>query len=183
LNVVFGHFIHSLSYNLLDNSLVYLPSKSELRTTHTAIALPEFLSSKASIYDPGWLPARIVSYVVGKPLWWALEQMGIIGEEGLLGSSSRGHHHKDSSWWGAYVLVHLVEAAADDVLERQNELQVTAGDALYTLDSFRSTFGGVGAGGASEALRELDAQVLIKYLERDRGVLVVDKEVCRAAFV
>lgn len=115
--------------------------------------------------------------MVGKPLWWALEQVGIVGEEGLLGQGSGGQHHKDMGWWGAYVMVHLVEAAADAVLEMQEEIQVTAGDALYTMDTFRSTFGGVSANGTDEPLRETDAQVLIKYLERDRGVIAVDKEV------
>lgn len=115
--------------------------------------------------------------MVGKPLWWALEQIGIVGEEGLLGQSSRGQHHKDTGWWGAYVMVHLAEAAADAVVEMQEEIQVTAGDALYTMDSFRSTFGSVSTNGVDEPLRETDAQVLIKYLERDRGVVVVDKEV------
>ncbi|KAF9475867.1 hypothetical protein BDN70DRAFT_883201 [Pholiota conissans] len=132
------------------------------------------------MYDPGWLPVRIASYVVGKPLWWALEQIGIVGEEGLLGGSSRGHHHKDTSWWDTYVLLHLVEAAADEVLERQAGLQVNAGDALYTLDTFRTTFGAcVDAAGLLEPLRELDARVLVKYLERDRGALVVDKEIIK----
>lgn len=120
---------------------------------------------------------RIVSYVVGKPLWWALEQMGVVGEEGLLGQSGRGHHHKDTGWWGDYVLVHLVESAADAVVDMQEELQVTASDALYTMDTFRSTFGSVGANGINEPLRETDAQALVKYLERDRGLVVVDKEV------
>ncbi|KAF8969851.1 hypothetical protein BDZ97DRAFT_1792981 [Flammula alnicola] len=147
------------------------PSKSELRSTRTAIPLPEFISSKSSIYDPGWLPARIAAYVVGKPLWWALEQMGIVGEEGLLSSGSgRGHHHKDTGWWGEYVLVPLVERAADQVVERQDEKMASAGDALYTMDS---------AGGSEEPLRETDAKVLVKYLERDRGVLVVDKEIIK----
>ncbi|KJA27470.1 hypothetical protein HYPSUDRAFT_35364 [Hypholoma sublateritium FD-334 SS-4] len=152
---------------------------SELRTIRAAIPLSEFLSAKASIYDSGWLPVRIASYVVGKPLWWALEQVGIVGEEGLLGQRSRGQHHKDTGWWGAYVMVHLVEAAADAVLEIQEEIQVTAGDALYTMDTFRTTFGGVNANGAAEPLRETDAQVLIKYLERDRGLIAVDKEIIK----
>jgi charged multivesicular body protein 7 len=152
-------------------------SKTELRSTRTVVPLPNFLSAKVSIYDPGWLPARIAAYVVGKPLWWALEQMGVVGEEGILGSGIRQHHHKDESWWGDYVLVPLLERAADAVMERQDMRMGSLGDALYTVETFRTAFAGVCGGGEDEVLRETDVKVLVKYLEHDRGVLVADKEV------
>ncbi|KAF8163455.1 Snf7-domain-containing protein [Crassisporium funariophilum] len=152
---------------------------SELRVTKSVILLPEFLSAKVSIYNPGWLPTRIAAYVVGKPLWWALEQMGVVGEEGLLGSGSRQHHHKDTSWWGEYVLVPLVERAADAVVERQEAMMASPGDALYTMESFREAFAGIGGVEDDTALRETDAKVLLKYLQRDRGVVAVDKDVIK----
>ena len=141
------------------------------------ISLSEFMNAKVSIYDPGWLPARIAAYVVGKPLWWALEQMGVVGEDGLLSSGTRQHHHKDTTWWGDYVVISVMERAADAVMESQEAKCTSPGDALYTLESFRKTFAGVAGGDEVVPLRELDARTLIKYLERDRQMVVVDKEV------
>jgi len=151
--------------------------KSELRSAKSIISLSEFMNAKVSIYDPGWLPARIAAYVVGKPLWWALEQMGVVGEEGLLSSGTRQHPHKDTTWWGDYVMISIVERAADAVMERQEAKGASAGDALYTMESFRNTFAGVAGGDEDVLLRDLDAKTLLKYLERDRQVVVVDKDV------
>ncbi|KAF8798155.1 hypothetical protein BYT27DRAFT_7124098 [Phlegmacium glaucopus] len=152
---------------------------SELRSTKSIISFSEFMNAKVSIYDPGWLPVRIAAYVVGKPLWWALEQMGIVGEEGLLGSGTRQHHHKDITWWGDYVMISIVEGAADAVMERQEAKNASAGDALYTMESFRKTFAGVAGGDEDVPLRDLDAKTLLKYLERDRQVVVVDKDIIK----
>lgn len=94
---------------------------------------------------------------MGKPLWWALEQLGIVSEEGS--SSSTG-----KEWWGDYVFVELVEDAADRIIEAQDR----SGDVLYTLEGFKKTFG-LGS--------DVDAKVVVKYLERDKRVVVVDKDV------
>ncbi|CAA7271563.1 unnamed protein product [Cyclocybe aegerita] len=154
---------------------------SELRSTKSALPLSEFMNAKTSIYDPGWLPGRIAAFVVGKPLWWALEQMGIVGEEGLLGggAETRRDHQRDTGWWGDYALVPLLDAAGDEVVERQRAGMVSAGDALYTVDSFRTAFAGVVGEENAAPLRELDANVLLRYLERDKGVIVVDKEIIK----
>ncbi|KAH9483712.1 hypothetical protein JR316_0003188 [Psilocybe cubensis] len=161
---------------------------SELGTTRSVVPLSEFLTQTTSIYNPGWLPTRIAKYVVGRPLWWALEQMGVVGEEGFLTGSGSGQQHKDTGWWGDYVMVRLVEAAADKVLEVQERKMASAGDALYTMDSFRATFAAVvylndaidtEGIATTTSLRELDAKVLIKYLERDRGVLVQENDVIK----
>lgn len=161
-----------------------------MRTTRSAIPLSEFLTLKTSIYDPGWLPTRIAAFVVGRPLWWALEQMGVVGEEGLLGGgSSRHQQHKDTSWWGDYVLVRLVEAAAENAMKVQEARMGSVGDTLYTLDEFRAVFSGVlgteagndeeelGLTSTAGSLRETDAKVLLKFMERDLGVIVYDKDV------
>ena len=141
------------------------------------ISLSEFMNAKVSIYDPGWLPARIAAYVVGKPLWWALERMGVIGEEGFLSSGTRQYYHNETAWWGDYVMISIVERAADAVMESQETRYASPGDALYTVESFRKAFAGVAGGDEDVPLRELDAKTLLKYLERDRQVVVVDKEV------
>ena len=135
------------------------------------------MNAKVSIYDPGWLPARIAAFVVGRPLWWALEQMGIVGEEGLLSSGTRQDRHKDTTWWADYVMVSIVERVADAVMERQEGKGASSGDALYTMESFRETFAGAAGGDDDVPLRDLDARTLLKYLERDRQVVVIDKDV------
>lgn len=114
---------------------------------------------------------RIAAYLVGKPLWWALEQMGVIGEEG-----SKTHQHTDTGWWGDYVVVSLVERAADAVEEKQRERMSGPGEALYTMQSFRLTFADV-LGVDDGVWRDIDAKVLLRFLERDRGAIVTDYDV------
>jgi len=106
--------------------------------------------------------------MVGKPLWWALEQMGIVSEE--IEPSS-----KEKEWWGEYVVHALVEQAADEVELKQRAKCGGVGDDLYSLDGFRKEFEGVMNG---IVLSETDMKVLLRYLERDRGVVVLDREVC-----
>lgn len=99
-----------------------------------------------------------------------MEQMGIVGEEGILSSSTRDQH-KSSAWHGDYVIIALVAKAAETILETQQALMTGPADALYSQDGFRRTFGAaVDAPGG--VLSELDADVLLKYLERDRQVVV-----------
>lgn len=132
------------------------------------------MNSKVSLYDPGWLPYRIASFVVGQPLWWALERVGIVGDEGILTSTSRSR--KETDWWGEYVLLQLVERAADAIMSLQETRTTGPADALYTFEGFRRTFASI-SGGSNQQLNERDARVLIKYLERERRVLVLDDEV------
>jgi len=101
------------------------------------------------------------------------------------GSSRTTDHTKDGGWWGMYVLLPLVEKAADEVVRIQDARMASPGDALYMMESFRQVFAGVfgdteeaeGESAERPTMRERDAEVLLKFLERDRGVLVVDKEV------
>ncbi|CCM04593.1 uncharacterized protein FIBRA_06774 [Fibroporia radiculosa] len=139
--------------------------------------LSEFLSASTSVYDPGWLPFRIASYVVGKPLWWALQQLNIVSnEEDALGHAGYGDQWKKVK--GDYVVLSLVEQAADAIIQRQRDKTTgSLADPLYSLDSFRREF-------ANQAfddvmLSDLDVEVLIKFLERDRKVLVIQKEVMK----
>jgi len=147
--------------------------------------LPLFLASKSPLVDPPAgtfaFPLRIASFVIGKPLWWALEQVGLVSDDG----GSRHDIHKDTSWYGDYVLLGLVQNAAERVLERQEEnLTGNKGDALYTFDAFRKEFGACVLSAQDPeqetspyVLKDTDAKVLVKYLEREMGTLVVDKDV------
>ncbi|KXN92206.1 hypothetical protein AN958_08659 [Leucoagaricus sp. SymC.cos] len=147
---------------------------NELRSSQVLIPLPEFISRRVSIYDPGWLPYRIASFVVGKPLWWALKQVGIVGDEGYLSSESR---QKD--WFGEYVFVGLVERAADAVIAMQEARMTGPADALYTLDDFRKSFAPIFGLPDRPILSEIDARIILKHLERERGAIVVDDEVIK----
>ncbi|KAF8212030.1 Snf7-domain-containing protein [Mycena galopus ATCC 62051] len=143
---------------------------TELRAQRLLFTRSDFLSSKESIYDSGWLPGRIAAYVVGKPLWWALEQLGVVGEEGIINTSATN----DTAWWGDYVVISLVEAAAHDVMVKQSVKGNGPGDALYNFESFKREFST-----DPHALTDGDAKILIKFLERDRRAVVVNKDVIK----
>ncbi|KAH9910336.1 uncharacterized protein B0H18DRAFT_1111075 [Fomitopsis serialis] len=86
---------------------------AELCTSRTYFPLSDFLNSTKSIYDPGWLPYRIASYVVGKPL---------CSDDGALGNISYSEQWKRVK--GDYVLLSLLERAADNVLLRQRSKEL-----------------------------------------------------------
>ena len=148
------------------------PVKSELQEEKVYIPLNQFLTTAQSIYDPGWLPYRIANYVIGKPLWWALQQTGVVGPDDVIES--------DTQRWkrikGDYVLRDLVESAAQGVLAHQRTKETGAfADKLYTVETFRREFSGVAL--SDVILSDLDLKVLLKYLERDMKVVVVDGKV------
>ena len=145
--------------------------KSELQEEKVYIPLNQFLTATQSIYDPGWLPYRIANYVLGKPLWWALQQTGVVGSDDVIES--------DTQRWkrvkGDYVLRDLVESAAQGVLAHQRTKEAGAfADKLYTMESFKE-FSGVAL--PDVVLSDLDIKVLLKHLERDMKVVVVDGKV------
>jgi len=148
------------------------PVKSELQEEKVYIPLSQFLTATQSIYDPGWLPYRIVSYVIGKPLWWALQHAGVVESSEVIES--------DTQRWkrvkGDYVMCDLVESAAQGVLAHQRTKDTGAlADRLYTVESFKREFAGVAL--PDVVLSDLDIKVLMKHLERDRKVVVVDGKV------
>ncbi|KAJ7632803.1 Snf7-domain-containing protein [Roridomyces roridus] len=143
---------------------------NELRAQKVLLTQSEFLDFKESIYNPGWLPGRIAAYVVGKPLWWALEQLGIVGEEGFI---STAQDDKGTTWWGDYVVVPLLEAATDKVLAKQ----LRQPDALYSLESFKLEFSSALSG--FDALPDREARLLLRFLERDRRAVIVQQDIIK----
>ena len=128
-----------------------------------------------SVYDPGWLPYRLATFIVGKPLQWALHQLNLTGSD----------DDSDTERWndikGDHVLIGVVERAADAVLACQRERGVSLADTLYSFDTFRATFASSALPGV--ALSDKDLCVLVKFLERDRRVVITEKEVrCRNPF-
>jgi len=111
---------------------------------------------------------------VGKPLWWALQQLSLVDADS---------HDSEAALWrkvtGKYVVLSLLENAADAVvLRRQKQVAVSRADALYSFDAFREAFSDVLP---DVALSDSDLKILIKYLDRDRQVLVSDGEVIKFA--
>ena len=77
---------------------------------------------------------------------------------------------------GDYVLRDLVESAAQGVLAHQRAKSAGAfADKLYTIESFKGVFSGVAL--PNVVLSDLDVKVLLKHLERDMKVVVVDGKV------
>lgn len=121
------------------------------------------------VHDPGWLPYRVAAFVVGKPVQWALHQLNLIGSDDE-SDAERWNHIK-----GDYVLVDVVGRAADAVLALQRVRSVSLADNLFSFDSFRTTFAASALPGVT--LSDKDLRVLIKFLERDRRVVITEKEV------
>ncbi|KAK7036496.1 hypothetical protein VNI00_011693 [Paramarasmius palmivorus] len=161
-------------------------------TLPAILPLATFLSTPNSLYASRSalsyvtaVPSFILSYAVGKPLWWALEQVGVVGEDSITSSitntfsSSRSSNQTPAD----FVFLSLVEKTGRSIIERQRERAgMGPGDALYTFDSFRSEFGNclprhrTGEGEENDSMSELDMKVVLRYLERDKGVVVVDKD-------
>ncbi|KAI9508318.1 Snf7-domain-containing protein [Russula earlei] len=144
---------------------------TELIDSRAAVHLQQFLSMSHPVHDPGWLPYRVLAFVVGSPLRWALHQLNLNGSDDS-SDTERWSHIK-----GDYVLVGVVERAADAVLASQRTRGVSLADRLYTFDSFRATFAASALPGVT--LSDKDLCVLIKFIERDRRAVVTEKEVIK----
>ncbi|KAI6005672.1 hypothetical protein EDD15DRAFT_2426179 [Pisolithus albus] len=162
--------VDRLRYDGVGKPLGMAHTIAELRHTNALISLPAFLSSSVSVYDPGWLPYRIASFLVGRPLWWAMEQLDLVKSE---------DSYSEAEMWkrvqGDYVMLKLVERAADVVDSFRGGMSLA--DSLYTVESFRKEFGSKVLPGVT--ISEMDTEVLLKYLERDRQILVRDKDVIK----
>ena len=113
------------------------------------------------------MPYRVAAFVVGKPLQWALHHLNLIASDES--EAERWNHIK-----GDYVLVGVVERAADAVLAQQRGRGASLADTLYSFDSFRATFAPSALPGVT--LSDKDLRVLVKFLERDRRVVIAEKE-------
>lgn len=141
-----------------------------MRRNNDVIPLSQFLTSQQSVYDPGWLPYRLASFVVGKPLWWAMQQLDIVRSE---------DSYTEAEMWkkieGDYVMLGLVVQAADTLETMRDGVGLSPADNLYTFEDFRREFGAKILPGV--VLSEMDTKVLIKFLERERRVVVQNDDV------
>lgn len=150
-----------------------LLGKSELRDSRSLIPFDEFMTSTTSVYYRGSVAYRAASFALGKPLWWALEQLSLVDSENVESETSLWRKVK-----GKYVVLENVEKAAHAVTEvlRQN-VTLSPADSLYSFQAFRKQFGHVGIALEGAALSETDMRVLIKFLERDKGIIVTHENV------
>ncbi|CAE6535843.1 unnamed protein product [Rhizoctonia solani] len=137
------------------------------------IPLKRFLELPGSVYLPeSGLAYRAASALVGRSLWWALQQTGLVGDDVI------------RETWGDFVILPNVEAAAKKVIDIQRAKGgIGPASALYNFASFRQTFGSLAAQYSGATLSETDARVLVKHLERDRGCVVVDRQADVIKFV
>jgi len=163
--------LETLRYERVGKPLCLGTVITELVNSHDAVPLHQFLTMLKSVHDPGWLPYRVAAFVVGKPLHWVLHQLNLSSAEDE-SDTERWNHVK-----GDYVLVGVAERAADAVLALQRARGVSLADPLYSFDSFRATFAASALPGVT--LSDKDLRVLIKFLERDRRVVITEKEVIK----
>ena len=98
-----------------------------------------------------------------------------MGEDSLFTPGHKSQVSYDNkAWWGKYLIVSLVERAADSVIDKQHSKATSAADNLYSLEGFKIEFGTVLG---QDSLDDDDTRVILKFLERDRGAIVMDHEV------
>ncbi|KAG9034413.1 hypothetical protein FS837_002222 [Tulasnella sp. UAMH 9824] len=117
------------------------------------------------------LPAElnVASFVVGRPLWWALSQLPFFGDDG----SSLTSEQRRANYKGDYVVLSILKPAADAIIARRKSKPPGFTESLYTRQSFQAEFESVALKGAT--LSQLDVDVVLKYLERDARVVIVQK--------
>lgn len=111
----------------------------------------DFMDAKEGIYVRHWV--RIPG--VGEVLTWGLRQLGFhFGEGGMT--------------TGRVVVVENLELAGKAVVKRYEEGSKGRVERVYSRIAWREVFGGVLGGEMSEQ----DIEVLLRFLARDKGVLV-----------
>ncbi|KAK0210854.1 Snf7-domain-containing protein [Desarmillaria ectypa] len=157
----------------LSTVITELIEPSSSKSPPALIPLSAFLSLSQSIYASHsllhTLPSLVASYLITKPLWWALGQIGI---DGLFASNAG-----DSKWHGEYVILSLLERAAEKILVEQKAKSGGPSDGIYAVEGFRRDF--AACINETHVMSETDAKVLIKFLERDQSIITVDKEVIK----
>lgn len=150
--------------------------KADLRNTQKLISLDRFLISQKSIYDQGSILYRFASLAIGKPLWWALQQLNVFD-----GEDTQTHESEVSKWSGisgSYVLIQSVEKAMEIVLRHQrNNVGSTITDSLHDYVTFKDMYGKNGAVFPDVELSDIDLRILIKFLSRDRNLVATDGKV------
>lgn len=119
----------------------------------------EFMDAKESIYYKHWV--RIPG--VGEVLTWGLRQLGLnFGAGGM----------KE----GRVVVLANLETAGQEVMKRYEEGMKGRIERIYSRQAWKDAFGIVIGG---KEMSGTDVEVLLRFLSRDKGVLVYNKEVVK----
>lgn len=174
--------------------------------SHELVRLDDFLNSTQAITESGGLPLHLAS-ILTKPLWWAMEQLGISSDDS---SRTVSYEQRWKIARGSYVhlpalevssspelkciwymdghlftlpyffpiIVMILKKAADIVVARQRDaLGSQLSNSVYDLVSFRTQFGHLVFPSSAQPATNLDVKVLLRYLDRDRKVVVHTNEV------
>ncbi|PVH80340.1 hypothetical protein DL98DRAFT_515442 [Cadophora sp. DSE1049] len=119
------------------------------------IDVREFEEAKESIYKKGWtIPVPSVGDVLG----WGLRQLGFGGGEEKLVK-------------GRVVVMENLEGAGREVVKRSEGVRGRV-ERIFSREAFREAYGDVA--GKENILSETDMELLLKFLERDKGALSYD---------
>ncbi|CAO1621751.1 unnamed protein product [Sympodiomycopsis kandeliae] len=113
----------------------------------------------------------VAGFVIGKPLWWALSQMGISGQ----GDEEEDEMREWQKVKGQWVVWANLEAVGEKVFKAHIAKGASSPlDCLYSLTSFKSLIADT-----NPELSETDIRVLLKYLSRDRKVASVESNLIK----
>jgi charged multivesicular body protein 7 len=122
------------------------------------LALKEYLEMRESLYYKGW-GVRIPG--VGEVVYWGLRQLGLTFGEGKMPT-------------GRVIVVENLETAGKEVMRRFDAAPKGRIERIFSRAAFAETFGDIL--GERAQLSDSDTEVLLKFLARDKGVLVYDSE-------
>jgi charged multivesicular body protein 7 len=119
------------------------------------IPLELFLNAKESIYHTSWAikPWQIVT--------WGLRHLGLVS----------GQYGEDSLPVGNLVVMSIVEEASEEV-SRRLDAHVSRIDRIYSKKMFCNEFKNVL--GAKQSLSSTDFDILLRYLARDKRLIMFD---------
>ncbi|KIM19537.1 hypothetical protein M408DRAFT_83428, partial [Serendipita vermifera MAFF 305830] len=127
----------------------------------------------------GSVVGRVADLLIKRSFWWALGQLNLVNAESNENEAQRWKRIK-----GQWVVIRCVEELADSIIAAQDEKStLTLSESLYTINSFKryaeSCTGQLKSG--IRKLSDTDIKVLIRYLARDRRVIVVQGQVIKFA--
>ncbi|KAG8822202.1 hypothetical protein FRC19_006403 [Serendipita sp. 401] len=135
-----------------------------------------FLLSSVSIYESGSVVGRVADILIKRSFWWAMEHLNLVNPDGNESAAA-----KWKRVCGDYVVISVVKTLADSIIAAQDEKSsLTISETIYSLDSFKK-YAESCSPTPSIRLSDLDVKILLRYLSRDRHVLVVQGEVIKFA--
>jgi charged multivesicular body protein 7 len=123
------------------------------------IQVNEFKESKESVYRKGW---RVPG--IGEVVGWGLRQLGLVGD-----MDDTHLDHGKASW--KVVILENLEEAGRAVMKRMEGHKGRV-ERIYSKALFKESFEDV----LGKKLSEGDIELLLKFLQRDKGVLAFDGE-------